>query len=152
MAQNAISDELKFKVFLGGLPPDSLASAAFSTEMLSEIVEISNSVHKTFQELAIKFCLTTFNFTSTPPLLCGFHPLHLSQISTCGTDHEASEQLSAIAGNLVSNPFNFWPIDILQNCGELHANICIFSLDAMLKIIEFVIYNCVWKLVFTVCF
>ena len=27
MAQNAISDDLKFKIFLGGMPPDPLAAA-----------------------------------------------------------------------------------------------------------------------------
>jgi len=31
MAQNAISDELKFKIFLGGMPPDPLAWAAYGS-------------------------------------------------------------------------------------------------------------------------
>ena len=30
MAQNAISVELKLKIFLGGMPPDPLAWAAFA--------------------------------------------------------------------------------------------------------------------------
>ena len=42
------------------------AWAAFSTELLSEIVEISNAFHRTCQELAIKFCLATFSFAPTP--------------------------------------------------------------------------------------
>ena len=48
------------------MPLEPLAQVAFSTQLLSEIVEISNSVHKTCQELAIKFCLTTFNLAPTP--------------------------------------------------------------------------------------
>ena len=31
MAQNAISVELKFKIFLGGMPPDPLAWVAFAS-------------------------------------------------------------------------------------------------------------------------
>jgi len=31
MAQNAISDELKFKNFLGAMPPDPLAQAAYGS-------------------------------------------------------------------------------------------------------------------------
>ena len=40
MAQNAISDKLKFNFFLGGMLPDPLAWAAFNTDLISEIIEI----------------------------------------------------------------------------------------------------------------
>ena len=48
------------------MPPDLVAWAIFSAELPSETVEISNSIHKTSQELAIKFCLTIFSFAPTP--------------------------------------------------------------------------------------
>ena len=60
----------KFKKFLGGHAPDPLACAAFNTELLSEIVEISYFVHKTCQELAIKVCPTTFSFAPMPLQTC----------------------------------------------------------------------------------
>ena len=69
LSQNGLECHLrwtKIQIFLVGMPPDPLAWAAFSTEMLSEIIKISNSVHKTCQELAIKFCLTTFNLVPMP--------------------------------------------------------------------------------------
>ena len=48
------------------MPPDLLAWAIFSAELPSETVEISNSIHKTSKELAIKFCPTIFSFAPTP--------------------------------------------------------------------------------------
>ena len=52
------------------MPPDLLAWVIFSAELPSETVEISNSIHKTSKELAIKFCLTIFSFTPTPLKIC----------------------------------------------------------------------------------
>ena len=67
LAQNGLECHLnrtKIQNFLswGSMLPDPLAWVAFITELFSEIIEISNSIHKTCQELGIKFFLTTFNF------------------------------------------------------------------------------------------
>ena len=55
VAQNGLERHLrwtKIQNFPGrGMPLDLLAWAVFSTELLLEIVEIFNSVHKIFQEL-----------------------------------------------------------------------------------------------------
>ena len=72
VAQNGLECHLrwtKIQSLPGGMPPDPLAWAAFSTKLLSETVEICNSFHKTCQELVIKFCRTTFNFAPTPLFL-----------------------------------------------------------------------------------
>ena len=56
LAQNGIEYHLrwtKIQKFLGGMPLDPLAQVAFSTQLLSEIVEISKSVHKSCQELGL---------------------------------------------------------------------------------------------------
>ena len=71
LAQNGLECHFrltKIQNFPGGMPSDPIAWAAVSTELLSEIVEISNFAHKTCQELAIKFPYH-FQFAPTPLVL-----------------------------------------------------------------------------------
>ena len=56
LAQNGLECHLRWTKIQNspwGMPPDPLAWAAISTELLSEIIIISNSVHITCQELTI---------------------------------------------------------------------------------------------------
>ena len=62
MAQNAISHELKFKISWRTCPQIFQHKLHFYFQKLYE----SNSVPKTCQELAIKSCLTSFNFAHMP--------------------------------------------------------------------------------------